>query len=319
MRGHPTSLSAMRAYVGITDKDWFDQLRSTPELAEANFWQPGGNRLFGAIRPGELFLFKLHSPNNYIVGGGIFAHSSVAPVSLAWKSFGIANGARSIEEMRHRVERYRRQPADKTDDYSIGCIILTETFFLPEPSWIPVPENWHPNIVQGKTYDLDNGLGASLFARIEAALRAPLTTGIKDAPPLPEDRYGKPILIRPRLGQRSFRFLVTDAYQRRCAMTGERVVPVLEAAHVRPYSREGEHKLENGLLLRSDLHALFDGGYLTVTPGYKIEVSRRIREEFENGKDYYALHGRTVREPAKGFALPSEANLRWHNETLFKG
>ena len=311
----------MRAYVGVTDKDWFDQLRSTPELTEANFWQPGGNRQFGALRPGELFLFKLHSPDNFIVGGGVFAHSSIAQVSLAWKSFGIANGARSIEEMRHRVERYRKKQEDRTEDYMVGCIVLTETFFLPESSWIPVPEDWHPNIVQGKTYDHDSETGRSLFSRLEAAMRVPSpeVPGVRDVPLFPAERYGKPFLIRPRLGQGAFRFLITDAYEKRCAMTGERVVPVLEAAHVRPYSRDGEHAVENGLLLRSDLHALFDGGYLTVTPDLRIEVSRRIREEYENGKDYYALHGRAVRPPAKGFALPSGDNLRWHNETLYKG
>ena len=89
----------MRAYVGITDRDWFECLRRIPKLDEVNFWQPSGNREFKAILPGELFLFKLHSPNNFIVGGGIFVHFSLLPISLAWETFGTSNGANSLSEM----------------------------------------------------------------------------------------------------------------------------------------------------------------------------------------------------------------------------
>jgi putative restriction endonuclease len=84
-------------------------------------------------------------------------------------------------------------------------------------------------------------------------------------------------VIRPRLGQGAFRVLVTDAYQRRCAVTGERTLPVLESAHIKPYARSGPHSNNNGLLLRSDLHKLFDLGYITVTGDMRIEVSKRIK------------------------------------------
>ena len=60
----------MRAYIGVTDGDWYRTLSQIPELEEANFWQPGGTHQFRALQQGELFLFKLHSPNNFIVGGG---------------------------------------------------------------------------------------------------------------------------------------------------------------------------------------------------------------------------------------------------------
>jgi hypothetical protein len=59
------------------------------------------------------------------------------------------------------------------------------------------------------------------------------------------------------------------------------------------------HELSNGILLRSDLHRRFDLGYLIIDPGDdRIMVSRRIREEFENGRDYYRLHGQPVAAPA---------------------
>jgi putative restriction endonuclease len=134
-----------------------------------------------------------------------------------------------------------------------------------------------------------------------------------------EHRYGNPILVHPRLGQGAFRLLVTDAYERRCAVTGERTLPVLDAAHIRPFAAAGPHDLRNGLLLRKDLHALFDAGYVTVTPSLELRVSRRIREEFENGRDYYALDRRSVRIPLPPSPPPSAEFLQWHGDTVYRG
>ncbi len=123
----------------------------------------------------------------------------------------------------------------------------------------------------------------------------------------------------PRLGQGAFRVLVTDVYGRRCAMTQEKTLPVLEAAHIRPYSAHGGHELWNGLLLRSDLHRLFDRGYLTVDPDdRRVIVSPRIREEFENGREYYKLDGQAIAMPsdprarsvAREFAVPCQHVFR---------
>lgn len=303
----------MKSYVGVTDFDWFELLRRQPNLDEVNFWQPGGSRQFKALSPGELFLFKLHSPRNYVVGGGIFAHSTLLPISLAWSSFGISNGVESLAEMRERTLRYRRSATSVREDFVVGCIVLTQPFFLADDRWISVPKDWSRNIVQGKTYDLTTEPGATLLQQLRGALGG-LRVNEPDQP-----RYGDPISARPRLGQGAFRVVVTDAYGRRCAVTDERVLPVLEAAHVRPYSSGGEHRVGNGLLLRSDLHTLFDRGYLTVAPDLRLEVSSRIRDEFQNGRDYYALHGRSVRVPSQTDQQLDKSNLRWHNEEVYLG
>lgn len=303
----------MKTYVGITDWDWYCLLRSQPSIEEVNFWQPSGNMLFRALKPGELFLFKLHSPRNFIVGGGVFAYSTLLPISLAWETFGIANGTLDFFQMRTRVEHYRRQISDRHTDYTIGCILLEQPFFLPEDQWIPVPSNWSPHIQKGRTYDLTVEPGSTLWAQLQTARGIPLAVHEEEV------RYGRPVITLPRLGQGSFRVLVTDAYDRRCALTNERTLPALDAAHIKPYSAEGTHRVDNGLLMRRDLHALFDRGYVTVTPDMQIEISRRIREEFENGRDYYRLHGLPVRPPGKIVDRPSVEHLRWHNENIYLG
>ena len=74
----------MRLRIAVTDNAWFRYLQSQPDVDEVNFWQPGGERAFRALEPGELLLFKLHHPQNYIVGGGFFVRFLSFPWSFAW-------------------------------------------------------------------------------------------------------------------------------------------------------------------------------------------------------------------------------------------
>jgi putative restriction endonuclease len=311
--------SIVRAFVAVTDRDWFEHLRHAGALDEVNFWQPSAGGGFRALEPGELFLFKLHSPDNFIVGGGLFSHWTRLRVSFAWEAFQQKNGAESLPAMRERIERYRRIRPYQPQDYEIGCILIQNPFFFDRDDWIPIPANWQPNIVRGKTYDLTRAPGAALWAEIDQRLRSrPVRAdaGIADVPG-PGARYGEPMLVLPRLGQGSFKIVVADAYQRRCAVTGEKALPVLQAAHIRPYAEGGDHRVDNGLLLRSDLHILFDRGYVTVTPAYRLEVSRRLRTEFENGEEYLARHGQAIWTPDRAPLRPNREFLSWHNEHRF--
>ena len=300
--------------VAVTDGDWFETLRYRPDLAEVNFWAPSAVS-FRALQPGELFLFKLHAPRNVIVGGGVFAYANALPCSLAWQAFGEANGARSAQEMRSRIARYRRADPGDRSDFEVGCRILTQPFFLEEADWIPVPQSWATNIVSFKTYNTEAAEGLALWEAMQDRLTGTPIAGVAE----PQARFGEPQLIRPRLGQGAFRVLVTDLYRRRCAVTGERTLPALEAAHIRPYGDGGEHEARNGLLLRRDIHSLFDAGYVTVTPDRHFEVSRRIKEEFDNGRHYYALHGQEISVPDAVIQGPDPAALAWHNENCFRG
>ena len=124
-------------------------------------------------------------------------------------------------------------------------------------------------------------------------------------------------LLRPRLGQGAFRLAVTDAYNRECAVTGGRVLPALEAAHIQSYSSGGEHAVSNGLLLRRDIHSVFDAGYLTFDEKLRVVVSERVRTEFNNGNEYRRLHGETLRLPPNPKFHPDPARLQWHRENRF--
>ena len=306
----------MRIFVGITDNDWFDVLsRLQPD--EVNFWRPLSTQTFRALGPGEPFLFKLHSPYNYIVGGGFYVSHTILPLSTAWSLFGEKNGTTSMEQFHDRIHKYKKE---KTLDPVIGCIILNEPFFFDEDDWIVLPPDWSMNIVVGKGYNTGDVTGRRLWQQVELRLQGKRidTTKLGGLGKEEGRQYGKPYLARGRLGHGAFKALVIDAYGRRCAISGERTFPVLQASHIKPFSKRGPNLVSNGLLLRSDLHTLLDKGYMTLTKDYHLEVSKRIKEEFENGKYYYGMHGKELASlPAVAEDRPSPEFIEWHNENVF--
>jgi putative restriction endonuclease len=305
----------VRGFIAVTDFEWYRFLSEQPSIDEVNFWQPSAETQFRAVDIGEPILFKLHYPDNAIVGAGFFTWFSIQLSRMAWDSFGEKNGAPSYEVMRARIEQYRRARPDPMAEYQIGCVILRDVFFLPRDQWIAAPSDFQRNIVRGKTYDLSIGEGARVWN--ELLLRAPAQERrLADVDTL---MFGPPTLVRRRLGQGTFRTIVIDAYGKRCAITAEKTLPVLDAAHIRPVTDGGIHEIANGVLLRSDLHTLFDRGYLTVDGEFRIHVSTHLRTDFENGEHYRAFAGQQLRLPLRPEFMPDQSLLEWHAANIFRG
>jgi len=314
----------MNAYVAVTDFDWFQFLAGLQDVDEVNFWlpKPWGGR-FGVLSEGQPLLFKLKSPHNAIGGGGFFKHYTDLPLSIAWEAFGPKNGAATHLDVWRRIKRLRREVPRPGDDPVVGCVLLSEPFFWPKDLWIPDVPGWHANIQRGRTYDLRDEDGLQIWERVVKRLEATTWRGGRgrEKPQhlsIPGG-YGDPLQTPRRLGQGTFRALITDLYQRRCAVTQERALPALEAAHIRPFSDVPEHKVTNGILLRSDIHRLFDAGYITVTPEYEVVASRRMKEDFNDGENYLKLHGSKIWVPESTAFRPDSQVLRWHNEERFRG
>lgn len=311
----------MDFYLGVTNCDWFDYLSAiNPE--DVNFWQPGGKSAFRVLSPGGVFLFKLKKKYNAIGGLGFFTAQTQLPLSLAWDTFGVRNGVPSLDRFREIIQGYRR---DGERNPNIGCIALTAPVFFRREDWIPVPADWSTSIVQGKRYSTDTTIGNALWQQVQATLsryQTPVSQTISRSlfdveESLPQ--YGNSVLRKVRIGQGAFRVSIIDAYTKRCAITGEKTLPVLEAAHIKPFADLGPNYTSNGILLRSDMHKLFDNGYITVTPDYTIEVSSRIREEFSNGKEYYQYHGKPLAIiPSLAENKPSPLYLDYHNSQIFR-
>jgi putative restriction endonuclease len=313
----------MEGTIAITDEGWYRFLWERPEVTELNFWTPSAYRTFRAPQFSP-FLFKLRAPYNAICGFAYFAQFSRLPDWLAWESFGLGNGCASFEEMHQRISRIRTRirydEASGSDD--IGCIQLVSPILFPPDGWIPQPTDWHPRTQTPVRYDLSAGEGRRVWEACLAQAASILEATAIAEVPLPQEggpRYGAPRLIQPRLGQNTFRIAVIEAYNRGCAVTQEHSLPALEASHIRPYAQNGPHETRNGILLRADLHRLFDKGYLTVTPEHQLEVSSRLREDYHNGRSYYPLQGTQLQIPVASSNWPGREFIEWHNDYLFRG
>ena len=305
----------LKIWTGVTDNSWYRNLSAQAPLDEVNFWHPRGRPPFTTLPEGTPFLFKLKSPNHHIAGGGFFVKYESLPLDLAWEAFGTKNGASSYREFEGLINAARGRDADRSRD--IGCSILGEPFFFERKDWIPLSAEFAANIVSGKSFDTNEPDGARIWDAVQTLLLA--TPRAESVVAERASRYGAPSLFRPRRGQGAFRALVTNAYDRRCAITGESTLPVLEAAHIKPFSAEGFHNTFNGLLLRSDFHKLFDAGLVTVTPDYRVLVSSRIKEQWFNGKAYNRLNGAQLASlPQAAGDRPRADLLSWHNENVYE-
>ena len=195
---------------------------------------------------------------------------------------------------------------------------------------MPEPPNWARNIVTYAGYDLnsaeprqDTEYVKDAFATLQHRARVdyawePDLRGVNldwEGP-----RYGPPVLVRPRMGQGHFKRAVAAAYGHRCAVTASATFPSLEAAHIRPFAEGGEHAVANGLLLRTDVHRLYDRGYLSVDADLRLRVSPQLREHGWNGEEFYEREaaGYMIPAPTDSDLQPKRDALAWHFETLFR-
>ena len=311
-------------YIGNTDNEWFDFLKARQPLEDVNFWKPSP-QVFRAIDEGQLFVFRLKAPRNVIGGYGILASNINVPIQLAWDSLGERNGSGSMQGMLRAIRKYRSNE-NISPQSLIGCRVLVNPVFFEPDEWFGVPNDWSNSIVTGKVYNTESSEGARVMRELE--FRTNPTTlfgrekkafengGLSDTH---QERYGAPIQVKPRLGQGAFRIKVADAYSFGCALSDTRVLPALEAAHIRPYANGGLHEVTNGIFLRKDIHSVFDAGFATINDDFKFHVSAKITNVFNNGNEYKRLHGTKLKLPELRSARPSLDSIRWHQNERFVG
>ena len=302
----------MRIYVAVTDFDCFAFLQQT-KPDEVNFWRASTRPVFRALRPGQLFLFKLHAPRNVIVGGGVFSRYLQLPVSTAWESFGTATGAASRSEFINTVYREKRITWHDRPDISIGSIVLTRPFFFSQDQWIPEPGTWERNIPLGKLYETDTVEGRAL---LDAVLER---VGTHLGRPDEQGSFLVDHLTQHIPGSGSFSLTMTQLYHNQCAISGETALPALSVAQIRPGERGGEQSPVNGILLRKDLCELFRLGYITVRPDFTVSISPRLVRESPRGMTGYTrFDGRPLSGMPDSFEhWPSRENLIWHGDHVF--
>lgn len=131
-------------------------------------------------------------------------------------------------------------------------------------------------------------------------------------PAFPDEKSARRYELRAivmREGQPAFKAALVDAYAGQCAVTGCAVLAILEGAHIRPYSSGGAatNVVSNGLLLRSDIHTLFDRGLLWIDAAQQIQLDPEL-----DGSEYAPLHGQALRVPLQPVQRPHPDHLKHH-------
>ncbi len=121
-----------------------------------------------------------------------------------------------------------------------------------------------------------------------------------------------------------FKRYIPQLYQDTCAMTGMRMRSTfkynfIDACHIVPFAVTHDDKVTNGVALCPNLHRAFDRGLVSVAEDYTILVSAHIDELVDHLYSLSKLNGRSILLPQLPRYYPSQENLAWHRENVFKG
>ena len=284
-----------------TDIDWFNFLKDRLNFQQINFWTdtPWNPR---KLNKGDKFYFLLKAPIRKISGYASFSYYQNLSIKEAWQKFGRGNGVNSLYELGVKVT------GDRKPDFSteIGCIILENPVFLDQSNYFH-PQKYNlsfPNEISKHKYypNLDQINFASDYKQVGLSF-----SSISD-----EDDYqfNQSSLTK---GQSEFRNNIFKYYDQCGVVTRETCVSVLDAVHIHPYINEHKHHLKNGILLRSDLHKLFDDGLITITPDYKVLISQQLKSKY-----YYQYQEERINLPANERFYPDQKILEFHNQYIFR-
>ncbi len=286
--------------ISPTDINWFNFLKENKHSNNVNFWTPTPWNI-SKLKIGDKFYFMLKSPIRKIGGFGIYNAYNNYSLDQAWDFFGYGNGCASKEELINKLDDYKaKNSQDKSSvtKTQIGCISLSNVEFWDEENWIDLAEtdiDFSKSIVKLKYYTTDD-----FNSSISTIEENGYTLVNMDSEKLKKTR-----MVSERKGQSYFKLIVSTAYNNRCCVTGEITPELLEAAYIQPYMNETSNHIQNGLLLRSDIHRLYDNNLLYIDEDFTIHISSKLIS------DYYKNFNNTkIKLPTQNFKLPSKDALK---------
>lgn len=269
-----------------------------------------------------------------------FKHGKQRTWELILDAIGALNDSASRRAVRDWI--VTRHPT-----YNVKNLVDLEMLSVNSPSRTSYHQNAHPRMTNtGSSYDRLFKVGQGRAARFELydpeihgiweiyadpnagnrqgmsvrIYAGPVALGLAKAD-LQEDEVGgfspqnvvdarRKVLaeIHRRQGQTTFRESLRKAYEGRCAITGCQLMPILEAAHIHPYKGLHTNVISNGLLLRADVHTLFDLYLIAIdVPAMTIAIAPELTKT-----EYSQLAGKSVFIPANSADRPSVTALEWH-------
>lgn len=288
--------------VSPTDNDWFEFLKGVELNSYVNFWTPTPWNV-KKLNISDRWYFLLKSPIREIAGFGEFVEYKNMTAEQAWNEFGQRNGCIDKADFVKRIQQYIDKNSRKfgkidinVETYKIGCIILKNCEFWDE-EFFKNPKKYQidfaKEVVKFKYFKNNDP-----FQELEIIANDEFF-------PLDKTRDENKRLVNQRSGQGKFKGAILKAYENRCCISGETCPELLEAAHIQRYLDEQSNHIQNGILLRVDLHRLFDSGLLSITEDYEVVLS-----ELVDSITYTMFNKAKIRLPQKGKEWPSKKALK---------
>jgi putative restriction endonuclease len=292
--------------IAPTDLGWFADLRDSPTGRVVNFWTPTPWHV-KRLQPGDRLYFMLKAPIRKIGGFGSFVGYDDMTAKRAWETYGLGNGVASLDALVAKVNAFaerRSKGYHATSDPLIGCIELADVVTLDDEAFLKPEDVGHSfprQVVKLKYFSEPDRFAETLGNENQLA---PFALVDGEAPRRSSAR-------KDRKGQSFFRQEILRNYGYQCAVLGERIVELLEAAHIQPYVNERSNHPQNGICLRVDLHRLFDEGLLTISSDNHLRVSALLK-----GTSYETLDGRQISLPSVRHARPSSEAVGAHQRSF---
>lgn len=288
--------------ISPTDTNWVEFLKTSELNSYVNFWTPTPWNVKNLNINSRLY-FMLKSPIRKIAGFGEFVEYKNLSAFEAWKEFGYRNGRSSKEEFIKSIQNYIDKNSEKfggksidINTYEIGCIILKNCEYFEEDNFIDLEEleiKFPKEIVKIK-----------YFYEYDSILNILSEKNNFDFNLLSEERDDQRRYIKTREGQGGFKGKVLRAYNNRCCISQETIPELLEVAHIQNYKNKDSHHIQNGIILRTDFHKLYDNGLVFIDKNYSIHISSLITNEY-----YRQYHGKKIKLPSNEHNYPSKIAL----------
>jgi HNH endonuclease len=178
--------------------------------------------------------------------------------------------------------------------------------FFPRYPFTRLPEQWPTTIPEDNSMSMEEIIDDLNNQMQQDSFFSPAN--------LEEARQRIAEAINYRRGQTEFRDKLIEIYGGKCTITGCDAKEALEAAHIIPYRLDQNNDPENGLLLRADIHTLFDLGLLAINDS---DMSVILSKEL-NGTVYENLHGRRLRLPRRHKNVPNKSFLAENRKMFFR-
>lgn len=262
--------------IAVTDPNWFNFLKNNDLHSNVNFWQPTYQRL-NRINEGDRVYFKIKG-ERIIAGYGEFVEQRELTVNEAWRDFGQRNGCEIKKDFINIINQKLHQHSQRiANERRIGSIVLNNCVYLD--TFIVINDTvWNPRATKSFRYMKDGE-------------KHPVTKRerITDFQLVKGPRTQKTTTTNTRSGQSDFSSRIRRAYNNTCCISGETIPELLEAAHIQEYKSKDSQHVQNGLLLRVDLHRLYDSGLIFINDKYEIQVSSKL-----NGTIYEIYRNRSI-------------------------